>query len=1146
MNSHKALLRTGVSLLTVCAVVMALPAFAQDAKDSGTTAADSGEAGTEVVVVGVRRSLKNSQQIKRDADTVVDSITATDIGAFPDKSVAEALQRVAGITVTRFAASGDTSHFSAEPSGVIVRGLSQVRSEFNGRDTFSANSSRGLSWGDVTPELMAGVDTYKNQTAELIEGGIAGSINLRTRVPFDSKGRLMSLSADALYGSLSKKSTGDISGIYSDRWNSSIGEFGFMANAAYSQVITNSEGDQIGRMVHFAPGVLSDTDNYVPTGATIYQNQYDRRRAGVALAAQWQSNDHNMVATLQYNRSDYKNTWNERSVGSSWGYYGDVDGPHPQNFIETSDQVLYPAPGTSLNFDENGVFQSGTINGSYDWTGVYYPSQADADAGTNSGQANWSTNPAGAYFPANSTQGVARHFTGASANFFNACVSGLSDRPGNLSVNGQRCPIGVGVGTGTRYNDSNEVTQDLSFNFKWDPTDRLKLNFDVQYVESTITNYDIGVGMSTYANLGLDITGKYPRLNLSAPTNVNVVGGDNFLGNADNYHYDNVQDHTEDSDGHEFATRFDAQYSFESTWLDSLKAGVRYADREQTVRWGAYNWANVANNWAQNGDYYMVTSPLYKPGIYETGSFGTDVLGESNLITPNEFVFVNQNVISNQKLLASMLGQSQNPQLSGTDANGNTFSDDWDPVCSNSGQRAGEVDIQKVGCYKPVEVLGISEKTLAGYVMLKFGGREATIFNGIGVSGNVGLRWVQTEDAAKGGITYPQAYTPTQLTCEPLDADGLAQAEANGQYPTTTQCLLAGSPDAIAFANGAATLNNKSYTHINFLPSLNVKFALNDQWIIRFAGSRAMSRPDMVNLKNYLTISPTGIPATALDKDVIDPNRVFDANGNLVGYKLSYSGSAGNPGLKSTTADQFDISVENYFASVGSFTFDIFYKKFHDYIQSGHYDIALTNNGVTKTVAVTGPVNGEGASIKGFEVAYTRYFDFLPSPWNGLGVQTNYTHLSNTGIKNTNLSSVSAGEGTTTSAASNANKIDPGVLEGLSNDSYNVVFMYEKGKFGGRIAYNWRSKYLVTAQDCCTSLPVWQLAAGYLDGSLRYAVSDNIEVNLQASNILQTNTKLQQEVVGPTANNPNASPVFMPSAYFANDSRIQVGIRLKY
>src|SRR3546814_11360769 len=115
----------------------------------------------DIVVMGIRKNLEAAQNRKRNADTVVDSITAEDIGSFPDKSVAEALQRVPGITVVRFAGTDDTSPFSAEPSGIIVRGLSQVRPEFNGRDTFSANSSRGLSWQDTSPDLLGGLDTYK-------------------------------------------------------------------------------------------------------------------------------------------------------------------------------------------------------------------------------------------------------------------------------------------------------------------------------------------------------------------------------------------------------------------------------------------------------------------------------------------------------------------------------------------------------------------------------------------------------------------------------------------------------------------------------------------------------------------------------------------------------------------------------------------------------------------------------------------------------------------------------------------------------------------------------------------------------------------------------------------------------------------------
>src|SRR4051794_14393529 len=282
-------------------------------------AQSSAEPGSKnaIIITGTRRALRTSQQIKKNADTVVDSITATDIGAFPDKSVAEALQRVPGITVNRFAATSDTAHFSAEPSGVIIRGLPQVRSEFNGRDTFSANSSRGLSWTDVTPELLAGVDVYKNQTADMIEGGIAGSINLRTRVPFDAPGELVQIGARANYGDLDKKWTPDINGFYSNRWQTGAGEFGIMANVAYSHVKTRSQGIQYGRTAIIENGAPTwPAEVFMPASINFLDNEYDRKRYGVSGAVQWKSSDGKWLATGQYLRSLYKNNWKERSFGS--------------------------------------------------------------------------------------------------------------------------------------------------------------------------------------------------------------------------------------------------------------------------------------------------------------------------------------------------------------------------------------------------------------------------------------------------------------------------------------------------------------------------------------------------------------------------------------------------------------------------------------------------------------------------------------------------------------------------------------------------------------------------------------------------------------------------------------------------------------
>ena len=296
-----------VSFLAIGAALLAPYAISadQDAAAANTATSDKpadapSEADvTTILVTGVRAALHSAQEIKRSADTIVDSITATDIGAFPDKSVAEALQRVPGVTVNRFAATGDTAHFSAEPSGVLVRGLPQVRSEFNGRDSFSANSSRGLGWGDVSPELMAGVDTYKNQTADLIEGGIAGSINLRTRLPFDSQGTLFALSGDVSYGDLSEEYSPSASGIWSSRFDlGSAGELGVMANVAYSEVQTNSEGIQYGRMGVFENVFQADGLNYIPSTVSMRDNVYDRTREGASAALLWQTRGGGVLTTL--------------------------------------------------------------------------------------------------------------------------------------------------------------------------------------------------------------------------------------------------------------------------------------------------------------------------------------------------------------------------------------------------------------------------------------------------------------------------------------------------------------------------------------------------------------------------------------------------------------------------------------------------------------------------------------------------------------------------------------------------------------------------------------------------------------------------------------------------------------------------------
>ena len=214
MNSTNRLVRLAVLQALTCASGLMTGSILHaqaatpppDKKTSASSTKDDSDI-EEIIVVGVKQAIATSQNIKKEAATFVDSITATDIGAFPDKSASDALQRVPGITVNRLQSNDDSTHPSGEPTNILIRGLPQVRTEFNGRDTFTADSGRGLNFNDISPELLSRADAYKNQTAAMIEGGIAGTVDLRTRLPFDQEGHVLVGSFQGDFGSLSNQLT---------------------------------------------------------------------------------------------------------------------------------------------------------------------------------------------------------------------------------------------------------------------------------------------------------------------------------------------------------------------------------------------------------------------------------------------------------------------------------------------------------------------------------------------------------------------------------------------------------------------------------------------------------------------------------------------------------------------------------------------------------------------------------------------------------------------------------------------------------------------------------------------------------------------------------------------------------------------------
>ncbi len=193
----------------------AAPAQPTDVGAPGSNTSKSAKASDEtdtIVVMGVRGALATAQSIKKNAPTIVNSVHRHGYRRFSRPIGSRSAPAHSGHH-RKPSAVGRRQHPSVRRTDqVLIRGLTYVRTEFNGRDSFSADSARGLKFNDVSPELLAGIDAYKNETADMIEGGIAGTVNLRTRLPFDQKGLVIAGNVKANYGSRSKKWTPEFSG----------------------------------------------------------------------------------------------------------------------------------------------------------------------------------------------------------------------------------------------------------------------------------------------------------------------------------------------------------------------------------------------------------------------------------------------------------------------------------------------------------------------------------------------------------------------------------------------------------------------------------------------------------------------------------------------------------------------------------------------------------------------------------------------------------------------------------------------------------------------------------------------------------------------------------------------------------------------
>ena len=168
------------ALASVAALAAAPFAMGQQAQQADAAKGDAEDVG-EIIVSGYRASLEGALEIKRNSDLVVDAISGGDIGALPDVTIAESLVRLPGVNGTRD---------RGNQSQAVLRGLGPrlVLGLVNGREVASSEPSRNVRWEIYPSEVVSGVDVYKSQSADLVAGGVAGTIDIKTVRPLNYSG----------------------------------------------------------------------------------------------------------------------------------------------------------------------------------------------------------------------------------------------------------------------------------------------------------------------------------------------------------------------------------------------------------------------------------------------------------------------------------------------------------------------------------------------------------------------------------------------------------------------------------------------------------------------------------------------------------------------------------------------------------------------------------------------------------------------------------------------------------------------------------------------------------------------------------------------------------------------------------------------
>jgi TonB-dependent receptor len=1050
-NRGKAALLTSAFL-----TLLSAPAFSEEAQtieqNKATNSAETKKITSNIEVIevtGMRGTMTRSLSEKRHNSAIVDAIAAADFGDLPGLSLSDVIENVSGASGHRLKGSQNE---------ISIRGLGSYwgYSTFNGRTITNAGAGRAVNFKKFPSNLVDKVTIYKSQQANLVEGGTSGTIDVGSLRAVD-------------YGK--SKTTVEAQADYNDYYTTADNQSAW-GNKFTISTVHSFETDSFGAM-GFSLG-------YVESSSANPEENYGT--SSTLAACSFRAADGSPLTT---NNGD-----NERC--------GDRDLNSSNNNLPDNDSMVSPGRSADLvTLGPNADASRFGVNGAdhlakFDPDSIFFiPDDSYWRTGTDKDERR---NVVGTFqWVPNDKWDINFDYAYSHLEYTEDRMELAQERGKNLNVdtliiddNGTLL-YEEGEGKLTLQGENrNQVDKydGYGLNIDFTPNDNLVLSFDASYSKSYRYRLRQRAKFrheSTTA-YSLDSRGTVPKLYLGDNEQIEnanffykAEGGElvrntdyagaafdvsdmaSFVGSDGGAYLEYGRENDEREDDI-WAVQFDTQYAFDDyKVISSIEMGVRYSSEH------LYDYSEIANalevdtgerrpiddNWnsddhvdrdGANNDFDSLYPEEHAEATARAqacgdnghsldGFFGSEggAAGASNFLT-----------FDSECLIGAYLGQvgfntpeGNNPDIGFYDI----------------GENPNQIDGQLVD---------VTEKTAAVYMMANLD----TEFAGLPVTGNVGIRYVRTDTDSKSWGEKP-------ILTQTYNEDGVEQWSYSFE---TAQLFLDDSYD-------------------EWLPSLNLTFHLNDEWLLRTAAYRSMSR---------FALNAMSAGQTITDCNSADTSESAQCGGY---DDQVVSGTSQGNMMKPFTANNFDLSLEWYPSLDMAVTLAGYWKNF-----TGGTNLVIENRVPTvTTVSADGTtseveysqsipysvnqVSDDESTIKGFEVTFQKHFSELPGVFGGIGIKGAWNHA---------ISDFRTEEPANWGISPDAN------IMGFSKNVASGSIYWEGDNLSMRLMYKYRSRYFQP-----NNLPFphkshrWVEDSDYLDAAIKYKISSNVSVSLKALNLLE-------------------------------------------